>query len=113
MELSEWLMPLVMLLTCVATITYTALSNRSRATKEELKALSDENDKLWKQNNELGNRVTAVEASIEHMPTTQMLAQMAQNISDIHGDNQKISGSLQALERQVGLITEHMMREKK
>jgi signal transduction histidine kinase len=83
---------------------YFFLTRRSNVNKTEIKELSDQLSKI-------DQRVLVVERDIQAMPSHQDLSNLYERVNSMSDDVSQMSGSLDALTRQLSLIHEHLLSQ--
>jgi hypothetical protein len=102
----EWITPVAIVLGNVLNIVFTLITARGRASKEVT-------DGLQRQLTDLGTRLTRAEEALKHAPTDATIDRLGDKISEMHGDNQEMKGSLKALVAQVEMIQQHLMNRER
>jgi septal ring factor EnvC (AmiA/AmiB activator) len=93
----------------VVTLFYSVSVSRSRASREELGELREEDAR---QDDELlahGNRLTTLEAQIQHMqPHAGAIDDIKSELAKLNGNLQHMAGSFAAMREQVGRIDDFL-----
>jgi cytolysin (calcineurin-like family phosphatase) len=100
----EWVTPIAIVAGNVLNIVFTLITARGRASKEVT-------DGLQRQINDLSVRVTRSEEAARHAPTDATIERLADKIAEMHGDNQEMKGSLNALVSQVEMIQTFLLQK--
>lgn len=92
-------------------VLYTVVSNRSRASKEELDQIRKEGSKRDERLQNHSDRMTRLEQEVKNMPTDNHIAALTAELSKLNRELGEMSGGFTALQRQVGNI-ETWLRDK-
>ena len=79
---ATWINALVALVAVVIAV----ISNIRSARKSEIQALHDRISALRDDHNDHGHRLARTEAMIEHLPTREMVAQLATTLAELRGE---------------------------
>lgn len=85
---------------------YVFLTNRHRVTTGAIKTLEHDVDRRLDQQNE---RLTRVEQDIKSLPNHQDIGQVYDRLNAVHGELQKLTGTVGGLTRQLELVNDHLL----
>lgn len=90
------------------------ISNRRKATVAEIMAVRTELQQVKNMQSDKCNihqeRTTKIEEAMKTAPTHNDLGQMYERINSVKGTVDEMSGTLKAVNRQLGLLVEHHLR---
>ncbi|MDO8838005.1 MAG: DUF2730 family protein [Parvibaculum sp.] len=104
------------LVLAISSIVFTWYSNQNRAQRAEIQALeklfADRDERRRKDIGEQRDRITKVEADVEHLPNKEHLGDVYESINGVGQKVAAMEATLNAVGAQVSRIDDYLRREK-
>jgi len=107
-------MDVVQLLSLGAISITTWIMNRTKATKNAIEQVREENDKAIREQqksvNELAGKIDLLEREISHLPNHDHLSELHEKVNAVNSTLHKVEGEMKGINRNLSLILESLMQ---